>query len=80
MKSNRDGFMGWFGKTVRRGVLRARLGTTRRGAWLEEGNRGCAYRSRVRYPRRQQLCGRLSGKPTPSQHDAGLRRARLVLV
>lgn len=79
MKINRDGFMGWFGKTAKQGELRARLGATCRGAWLEEGNWGHAYRSRVRYPRRQQLCGRLNGKPAPSQHDAGLSRARLVL-
>lgn len=79
MKSNRDGFMEWFGKTVKQGVLRAQLDTTCCGAWLEEGNGSCTYRYRVLYPRRQQLCGRLSRKPTPSQHDAVMRRARLDL-
>ena len=78
VKSNRDGFMGRSGKTVKQGVLRARLGTACYCPWLEERNQGRAYRAGVQYPRRQQLGGRLRGKPTPSQHDAGVRRARLV--
>lgn len=78
VQSKRGRFMGWSGRAVRRDVLRR---SSLMWPWAGRVESGLCLQSWVQYPGRYQPC---AGKDliflsASSQHDATMRKARLVL-